>query len=207
MSNPVHVLKFIELKFGYNDNGPAWIAPVKLSKSRRTVYCDGRALKHCIATLPWRDQNYSEHSTATTAALPSLLFVITTSPDAATDSTGWMAPRASYSESAAHLRTNALGREKAERISSAHCAEPIDTATVEPHSRVYASCGTAAVRTNPRTSASDSPSCHVVITNGWPAGGGTSPICASSKMSCTRSQSCPQTHTYAAPASSSRRAT
>jgi hypothetical protein len=45
MSRSAQVLKFIELKSGYNDNGPAWIARVKLSKSGRTIYFDGRALK------------------------------------------------------------------------------------------------------------------------------------------------------------------
>ena len=45
MNKPAQVLKFIELKSGYNDNGPAWIARVKLSKSGRTIYFDGRALK------------------------------------------------------------------------------------------------------------------------------------------------------------------
>jgi len=39
------VLRFIELKTGYNDNGPAWIARVKVSKSGRTIYFNGRALK------------------------------------------------------------------------------------------------------------------------------------------------------------------
>ena len=39
------VLKYVELKTGYNDNGPAWIARVKVSKSGRTIYFDGRALK------------------------------------------------------------------------------------------------------------------------------------------------------------------
>jgi hypothetical protein len=39
------VLKSIELKSGYDDNGPAWIARVKLSRSGRTIYFDGRALK------------------------------------------------------------------------------------------------------------------------------------------------------------------
>jgi len=38
-------LKFIELKTGYNDDGPAWIARVKTSKSGRTLYFNGRALK------------------------------------------------------------------------------------------------------------------------------------------------------------------
>jgi hypothetical protein len=39
------VLRYIELKTGYEDNGPAWIARVKLSKSGRTVYFNGKALK------------------------------------------------------------------------------------------------------------------------------------------------------------------
>ncbi len=38
------MLKYIELKSGYSDNGPAWIAYVKQSKSGRTVYFNGRAL-------------------------------------------------------------------------------------------------------------------------------------------------------------------
>jgi hypothetical protein len=39
------MLKYIELKTGFNDNGPAWIARVKVSKSGRTIYFNGRALK------------------------------------------------------------------------------------------------------------------------------------------------------------------
>ena len=39
------MLKYIELKSGYNHDGPAWIARVKVSQSGRTVYFDGRALK------------------------------------------------------------------------------------------------------------------------------------------------------------------
>ena len=41
----MHVLKYIELKTGFSDNGPAWIARVKVSKSGRTIYFNGRALK------------------------------------------------------------------------------------------------------------------------------------------------------------------
>jgi len=44
-SKAAQALKYIELKSGYNDNGPAWIGRVKLSKSGRTIYFDGRALK------------------------------------------------------------------------------------------------------------------------------------------------------------------
>jgi hypothetical protein len=39
------VLKYIELKSGHADNGPAWIARVNASKSGRTVYFNGMALK------------------------------------------------------------------------------------------------------------------------------------------------------------------
>ena len=39
------MLKYIELKSGYDDNGPAWIARVEVSRSGRTVYFNGKALK------------------------------------------------------------------------------------------------------------------------------------------------------------------
>jgi len=39
------MLKYIELKSGYADNGPAWIARVKVSRSGCTVYFNGKALK------------------------------------------------------------------------------------------------------------------------------------------------------------------
>lgn len=39
------MLKYIELKEGPLDRGPAWIARVTLSKSGRTVYFNGKALK------------------------------------------------------------------------------------------------------------------------------------------------------------------
>jgi hypothetical protein len=42
------VLKYIELKTGYNDDGPAWIGRVRVSKSRRTIYFNGRALKQGV---------------------------------------------------------------------------------------------------------------------------------------------------------------
>ena len=38
-------LKYIELKSGYNDNGPAWIGWVKLSQSGRTLYFNDRAFQ------------------------------------------------------------------------------------------------------------------------------------------------------------------
>ena len=39
------VLKYVELKSGFADNGPAWIGHVKASKSGRTIYFNGMALK------------------------------------------------------------------------------------------------------------------------------------------------------------------
>lgn len=38
-------IKYIELKSGYGDNGPAWIGKVEFSKSGKTVYFNGHALK------------------------------------------------------------------------------------------------------------------------------------------------------------------
>lgn len=38
------LLKYIELKSGYSDNGPAWIGYVTLSKTGRTLYFNGRGL-------------------------------------------------------------------------------------------------------------------------------------------------------------------
>jgi len=38
-------LKYIELKSGYSDNGPAWIGKVEFSKSGKTVYFNGHAFK------------------------------------------------------------------------------------------------------------------------------------------------------------------
>jgi len=39
------MLKYIELKSGYSDSGPAWIARVHVSRSGQTVYFNGKALK------------------------------------------------------------------------------------------------------------------------------------------------------------------
>ena len=38
-------IKYIELKSGYSDNGPAWICRVELSKSGNTIYFNNMALK------------------------------------------------------------------------------------------------------------------------------------------------------------------
>jgi hypothetical protein len=40
----VKTLRYIELKSGHSDNGPAWIAYVTQSKSGRTLYFNGRGL-------------------------------------------------------------------------------------------------------------------------------------------------------------------
>jgi hypothetical protein len=42
------MLKYIELKSEYNDDGPAWIGHVTLSKSGRTVYFNGKAFKRAV---------------------------------------------------------------------------------------------------------------------------------------------------------------
>jgi hypothetical protein len=39
------MLRYVELKSGFSDNGPAWIARVSMSRSGTTIYFDGRALK------------------------------------------------------------------------------------------------------------------------------------------------------------------
>lgn len=38
------LLRYIELKNGHSDDGPAWIAYVQQSKTRRTLYFNGRGL-------------------------------------------------------------------------------------------------------------------------------------------------------------------
>ena len=40
----MNILRYIELKSGHSDNGPAWIAYVVQSKTGRTVYFNGRGL-------------------------------------------------------------------------------------------------------------------------------------------------------------------
>src|SRR5436305_15323047 len=39
-------IMYVELKSGYNDDGPAWIARVHFSKAGRTVYFHGKTLRH-----------------------------------------------------------------------------------------------------------------------------------------------------------------
>lgn len=42
-------LKYIELKSGFGNTGPAWIGMAEFSKSGRTVYFNGKALKNSNA--------------------------------------------------------------------------------------------------------------------------------------------------------------
>lgn len=39
-------LRYIELKSGFGDNGPAWIGIAEFSKTGRTIYFNGKALKN-----------------------------------------------------------------------------------------------------------------------------------------------------------------
>ncbi len=38
-------IKYIELKSGYHDDGPAWTGMVEFSKAGRTIYFNGQAFK------------------------------------------------------------------------------------------------------------------------------------------------------------------
>lgn len=38
-------IKYLELKSGFSDNGPAWIGMVSFSKSGKTIYFDGKAFQ------------------------------------------------------------------------------------------------------------------------------------------------------------------
>lgn len=39
------MLRYIELKSGFHDNGPAWIGRVKISRTKGTIYFNGHALR------------------------------------------------------------------------------------------------------------------------------------------------------------------
>ncbi len=39
------MLKYIELKSGFNDNGPAWLGKVTQSKSGKSIYFNGKCFK------------------------------------------------------------------------------------------------------------------------------------------------------------------
>jgi hypothetical protein len=55
------MIRYIELKSGYEDDGPAWIARVLVSKSGRTVYFNGKALKRSTQVV---SGNYYDVETA-----------------------------------------------------------------------------------------------------------------------------------------------
>ena len=44
-------IRYIELKTGYSDDGPAWIGKVKLSKSGSTIYFDNKAFRKLQNTM------------------------------------------------------------------------------------------------------------------------------------------------------------
>jgi hypothetical protein len=56
-------LMYIELKTGYEDNGPAWISNVGFSKSGETIYFNGKALKraHGIVGNYWDLESHDEY--------------------------------------------------------------------------------------------------------------------------------------------------
>ena len=41
-------IRYIELKTGYNDNGPAWIGKVELSKTGKTIYFNDKAFRKYV---------------------------------------------------------------------------------------------------------------------------------------------------------------
>ena len=43
-------IRYIELKTGYSDDGPAWIGKVKLSKSGQTIYFNDKAFRKGLST-------------------------------------------------------------------------------------------------------------------------------------------------------------
>ena len=49
-------IKYIELKSGYSDNGPAWIGKVKISRTGNTIYFDDKAFeKRALISGNYRD--------------------------------------------------------------------------------------------------------------------------------------------------------
>lgn len=46
----VKEIKYLELKSGFSDDGPAWIGLVSFSKSGKTVYFDGKAFQSLKGT-------------------------------------------------------------------------------------------------------------------------------------------------------------
>lgn len=44
----MYQIKYVELKTGYKDNGPAWIGRVKTSKTGNTIYFNDKAFQRAI---------------------------------------------------------------------------------------------------------------------------------------------------------------
>jgi hypothetical protein len=59
----VKLLRYIELKSGYSDNGPAWIGYVTPSKAGRTLYFNGRALRKLKGQRRYSGGNYLDMET------------------------------------------------------------------------------------------------------------------------------------------------
>jgi hypothetical protein len=57
------MLRYVELKSGYDDNGPAWIGYVTRSKTGRTIYFNGRALEKLKGQRRFESGNYVDLET------------------------------------------------------------------------------------------------------------------------------------------------
>jgi hypothetical protein len=57
------MLRYVEVKSGYSDNGPAWIGYVTPSKTGRTIYFNGRALRKLKGQSTWDGGNYCDVET------------------------------------------------------------------------------------------------------------------------------------------------
>jgi hypothetical protein len=62
LCNPsdVKLLRYVELKSGYSDDGPAWIGYVTSSKTGRTLYFNGRGLLKLKGQRRWDAGNYMD---------------------------------------------------------------------------------------------------------------------------------------------------
>lgn len=63
MNYKEYEIKYIELKSGYSNNGPAWIGKVKISKSGNTIYFNNKAFqKHRGINSNYYDiESYDEY--------------------------------------------------------------------------------------------------------------------------------------------------
>ena len=56
-------IRYIELKTGYSDNGPAWIGKVKFSKTGKTVYFNDKAFRKYVCAGKGIAGNYYDVET------------------------------------------------------------------------------------------------------------------------------------------------